>query len=243
MTITSADKMYINGMSSDEVGLYIDSPPSPPMPKRTYSGYTVPGRSESVTVPDDIFEDITLTAKAFVFDGLYQPEKIYSFISNAKTVYFSTSDQYFYKVKRVLGITPQYYNHGKRLLQVQFVCSPYRWARSNDYTAVSNGDGFKINGNIYCEPIYHLEGISGDVIFSVNGVKLEIFAINGEIYLDVAARKAYQIDEDGNKVIMLDKTIGRLWDMVLVPSQTADNIIKWSGSIDDVSVQKNERWV
>lgn len=243
MIFTSKDKMFINGISSDGVGLYIDSPPSPPMPKRTYSSYTVPGRSEAFTLADDLYEDITITVRAFVFDGLYQPEAIYAFISGAKTVSFSTSEQYFYKVKRVLGIVPQYRDHDKRFLQIQFVCSPYRWAQENDYKTVTNGEGFKIKGNFYCEPVYHLEGISGDVVFTVNGVPLEIYATNGEIYLDVAARKAYQIDTDGSKIVMLDHTVGCLWDMILMPSETEENIISWEGTISTVSVKMNERWL
>lgn len=243
MTILSTDKMYINDISSDTVGLYIDSPPSPPLANRTYSDYTVPGRSESFTLNDDVYEDITLTVKAYVFDGLHQPEDIYGYIATAKTVYFSSSDKYYYKVKRVLGIVPQYYDHDKRYLQIQFVCSPYRWARENDFVGVANGEGFKILGNIYCEPVYYLQGIQGDVTFTVNGVALKISTTNGNVYLDVAARKAYQIDTDGNKVVMLDNTVGRLWDMVLMPSSTEDNIISWDGTITAVTAKKNERWL
>jgi len=81
------------------------------------------------------------------------------------------------------------------------------------------------------------------VVLSVNTVELAITGITGDLCIDVERRKAYQIAEDGSMTLVLGNTTGKLWNMVLVPSATAKNVVSWTGSVAQVSVTKNERWL
>lgn len=241
----SPDKMLVNGVPSETVGLYVDRPPMPPMASEKVSTHDLPTQNGSVIRRMGVYDDITLTVKCYVFDGGYHPQDIYKYLSGAKTVSFSRVPDYFYKVKKVNGITPQYKQLGKNFLQVQFECEAFRYTVDNAPQTFT-GTEFTIynRGNVACDPVYKLV-LSDEATtekLTVNGEELEIAAttIAGEtIYVDVARKKVWMYADEAQTVIQR-LTSGSFWKQIL---QCGWNAVTVTGGIESVEVTKNERWL
>lgn len=239
----SPDKMLVNGVPSDTVGLYVDRPPMPPMASEEVRKYDLP--TGSVYQRTGYYEDITLNVKCFVFDGGYHPEEIYKWLSGAKTVLFSRCPDYLYKVKQVSGITPQYKQLGKNYLQVQFICEPFRYTVDNEPQTFDDAEFTIYNrGNVPCEPVFKiaLDSEATAESLTVNGEELEITAttIAGEtIFVDVPRKKVWMY-EDGVPTVIQNLTSGRFWAQLL---QAGWNTVEISSGITSVEVTKNERWL
>ena len=242
----SPDKMFLDGVCSDTVGLYVDTPPMPPMAEENVIEYDVPGLSGKLNRKTGTYQDITITVRCFVFDGGYHPGQIYKFLSNAKTLSFTRATGYFYQVKKVLGVTPQYQTSGKNFLNVQFVCSPFRYRKQNIPQAFSASPANVYNmGNIYSEPVYRLT-IKSDAqlaIFRVNGIALQILANaldTGTIVIDIPRKKIYKESSGDVLTIVQQYTSGAFWNMTL---NHGANELTWNSEITSVEVTANERWL
>lgn len=241
----SPDKMFVNGVCSDTVGLYVDRPPMPPMAAEKVSQFELPAQNGISYKREGYYDDVDLTVKCFVFDGGYNPQDIYKFLSAAKTVTFSRAPDYFYKVKKVRGITPQYKQLGKNFLQVVFTCEAFRYTVDNAPVNYTDSEFTVYNrGNVDCEPVYKLT-ISDEAIldfFYVNGewLKIQSAAVIGkDIYIDVPRKKVYYI-EDGIMTVCQRLTVGRFWNMTL---RQGWNTISRTEDILAVEIVRNERWI
>ena len=238
------DKMFVNGIASDTVGLYVDTPPMPPMAAEKVITSDIAGLSGNQYTHTGVYEDITVTVRCFVFDYGYHPKLIYGFLKDAKTLYFSEAAEWYYRVKRVAGVTPQYQVDGKNVINIQFVCDPFRYRRQNivqpfRYSPVT----IRNFGNVYCEPLYKLkfDPISQAIgaTFAVNDTSLQLLDLSGEVYVDLERKKIYK-SNDGVLTIVQDQTSGKFWNMVLEPGE---NTMTWTEKIESVEVITNERYL
>ena len=187
--ITGLDYIIINGVSSDTVGLYIDTPPMPPMQAKDFTSIHIPARSEDLILTGKGRKDIQIDITAYLFDDEQSadPESIYAYLDSAETLQTSKNDNFEYRVKRLLGITPSYKGHGKQLLKISFVCSPYRYATDNNMMELYNfPTSITNNGNTYCQPIFKLYG-TGEITLTVNeddDNKLIIPEVSGYVTAD-----------------------------------------------------------
>lgn len=168
--ITGRDYIIINGVSSDTVGLYIDTPPMPPMQAQNFQTVSIPNRPEVLTVRSITRADVQVDINAYLFDDdqSADPSAIYAFLDNAETLGTSKSEDFEYRVRRFLGVTPAYQGHGKQLLTLSFMCSPYRYSTDNDAAELMTFPNTVNNsGNVFCQPIYKLYGI-GELTLTVN---------------------------------------------------------------------------
>ena len=250
-TLVSQDKMYINGVSSDTVGLYIDTPPMPSFSDLSYSDFSTAGRSESMVLSNKMRENIVLHVNAYTFNYGADVNEIYGFIAGAKTVRFN-DDLYEYRVKKVKGIVPTYKNLGKNYLQIQFECSPYRYAVDNSPILTPNertssiSKVFQTVGNVYSEPKIILRGVAGETTVTVNGVPLHFDATtDGFIYIDIPRMKIYRLNQDEEyETMVMEKTQGAFWNFKFIPSETDYNAVTVQGDIlHGIAIYKNERWL
>lgn len=231
--MTGRDYIIINGVSSDTVGLYVDTPPMPSYQAPVTEAIVIPGRSETITVDQSTREDREVSISGYLFDDTaFEPDDLYSYLSTAKTLITSKSGKYFYKVNHLQSIIPTYQGNGKQFLQIVFQCSPYRYSVSNDVT-VYERDEFWVNntGSYYCQPIYKIYG-NGTIDFKVNGDeanKLIIPRVDG--YVTVDAEKILCHKEN-----VIVKSKGQIPFL-----QTGQNLIQTNAS--KVEIILNERWL
>lgn len=231
--MTGRDYIIVNGVSSDTVGLYVDTPPMPSYQAPVTEAIVIPGRSETITVDQSTREDREVPISGYLFDNTaFEPDDLYAYLSTAKTLVTSKSSKYFYKVNHLQSITPTYQGNGKQFLQIVFQCSPYRYAVDNK-TYIYDKDEVWIsnNGSYYCQPIYKLYG-SGTVQLTVNGDeenKLIIPNVDG--YVTVDAEKILCYKEN-----VIVKSKGQIPFL-----QTGENLIQTNAA--SIEITLNERWI
>lgn len=248
--LVSPDKMIINGVSSDTVGLTVDTPPMPPLAEEIVDEAFTFGRAESTVFKTGQYKNIEIAVKCYVLDYGYQPDQIYKYISGAKTLAFSSDDRYFYKVKKVLSVTPAYQGKGKNVLNVRFQCSPFKYNAINpEYTYTipdgeTSGTAQIYNaGSVYCEPMIWMaarvigSGTSG--VITVNGETVTIIpATSGEVYFDIPNMEVYTL-VGGTPTALQSSVSGKWWEFILPPGYSE---ISWSGGTA-IKITKNERWL
>jgi phage-related protein len=195
--LTSNDYFTVNGVSSATVGLWIDTPPVPPMSRQRVTTWQT-GVDMDFSSPDDVWEDITLTFAAYAFfkSAEFGMAAVYAFLANAQTLGLSRFANRFFKVRSLNQVTPAAEYDGQRIkLQIAFNCAPWKYHTGN--TAVTPASGTVTNpGTRYSRPVYKIAH-SGACALTVNGETLQIDATAASpIFIDAERMIAY--DESGN---------------------------------------------
>lgn len=202
--ITSRDYFTLDGVSSATVGLYVDTPPIPPLAKQRYTTWKT-GVDMDSTSPDDVFEDINISFSCYLFfRENFDLSAIYAFLQGKSTLQFSRFPDRFFKIRQIGGVTPQQQYMGSKIkFTVQFVCAPFKYHTANPETAVSGGT-IENPGTRFSRPVYKITH-SGACTLTVNGEVLEISAgAASPIYIDASRMFAH----DANGVNQTRNTKG-----------------------------------
>lgn len=229
--ITSSDYIIVNGIGSDTVGLYIDTPPVPPMAQQRYTDYQTGSDMDGCT-PDDAFENIRLTITAYqFFPDSFDNRAVYDFLKNPKTLQISRFDEYYFKVQKISGIQPESKSNGKRIkYTISFDCKPFKYAVENELSAIEKGT-ITNNGNRYSRPVWIVSG-AGERILWVNSQSINISGVSGNVCIDCEKMIAYT-----ETTIINAQTTGKFPFLAV-----GDNAVDWNENITSVYLQKNERW-
>lgn len=198
-TITSNDYFIVNGVSSETVGLYVDTPPVPPMAQQRVTTWQT-GIDFDSHSPDDVYENIELTFVAFAFQpDNFDFSSLYAFLANARTLQFSRFPLRYFKVVQVGAIQPVQRYDGNRIeFAITFICEPFKYYIVNPETDINPQHAVVENpGTRYSRPIYKItHPHNGNVILSVNGQALTInYQASSPIFIDTSRMIAY--DSDG----------------------------------------------
>lgn len=179
--------------TSNDIGIWVDTPPMPPMAEQVYREITIPDREENLTVADESYKDIQLAVKAYIFDNAYDMTTVYSWLRGAKKLRFK-DDDYYYRVKKVLPPTLNYQGHGKTMITLNFVVSPFRYFVV-DTTVISTTSTTTVQnlGNVYCRPQYKIFG-SGTITLKVddNSNAVTISGVDGYCIVDAERMLIYK---------------------------------------------------
>lgn len=207
LSIISPDYFVLDGISSETVGLYVDTPPIPPLAKQRYTTWKT-GIDMDSSSPDDVWENITLTFKCFIFmqNDNFDLSAIYAFIRGKSTLQYSRFPDRYFKIRQIGGITPsQSYDGHKITLTVQFVCAPFKYHTTNP--KFTPQDNVIVNpGTRYSRPLYHITqhetpgyGYDEEATIMVNGQALKIYFPDSysnpiDLIVDAERMIAYSID-------------------------------------------------
>lgn len=234
----SRDFLVVNNLhNSNEYGLYVDTPPMLAMAAQKTNVINIPGREESLYQTLDEYEDVTLNVKAYSFSNDYDIAQVYMWLRTAKRISFNSNPKYWFKVKKVNAITPNYSGHGKNLYTLSFVISPFRYL-SDDEAISSRNATFTVEnaGNVFCRPVYTIYA-QGDIsIATVDSEgneleKLEIFSVNGECMIDSERLVVYKDKE-------LLRTSGKIPLL-----QVGTNRFRTTGNIESITLRRYQREV
>lgn len=191
--IISPDYFFINGISSETVGLYVDTPPVPPMAKQRVAVWKT-GIDSDNSSPDDVWEPIQLTLSCYMFSKEnFDMSAVYAFLANARTLQISRFSSRYFKIMQVNAITPQQQHDGKRIkIQIQFACNPFKYHVSNPEIPITENK-LENPGTRYSRPLYKItHEVGGDTILSVNGQTCTInYQASSPIYIDAERMIAY----------------------------------------------------
>ena len=199
VTVTSPDYFLINGVSSETVGLYTDTPPVPPLAMQRVTVWNT-GVDMDGYSPDNVFENIQISIRAFTFfPETFNCSSVYAFLANAKTLMFSRFPNRFLKVVQVDAVQPEHSYDGKRIeLNITFTCEPFKYHTANAETTVTN-NRIDNPGTRYSRPIYKLtiEKTAYDAVLQVNGQNLTIDrAADSPIWIDTERMIAYDSETE-----------------------------------------------
>ena len=203
--LISGDFITVNGVSSETVGLWVDTPPVPPMARQRVTSWST-GIDMDESAPDDVWENITLNFSAYVFfrGTNFSLAPVYAFLADARTLAFSRFSGRYFKVRQVGQIAPAAQYDGERIkIQLQFVCAPFKYHISND--PVTPSGTIENPGTRYSRPVYAITH-SGACKLTVNGEQLQIAAgAASPIYIDAQRMIAH----DANGVNQTMHTTGK----------------------------------
>lgn len=236
--IKSPDWFMLDGESSEKYGVYVDTPPMPPMPERKRTVYSlVDGEEDGVTL-ENSWENVTISVKCYVFSSTYEPSEFYGWLQNKKNLQTSTHKNYVYRVKHVLGVQPEKQEEGKNLLTVSFVCSPFRYRADNEVIDIANGEAVECWGYLYARPIISAVTTSDTAEITINGEKFSL-NIPNNTNITINSEKMLVYGSDGTVYNQL--TEGK-FPLLSVTGEDEYNIIRYTG-LTDVRLRKNERWL
>lgn len=232
----SKDYFIINGeQSSNDFGLYVDTPPMQAMAEQHTSEIKIADREESLFITYNSYNDITLNITAYSFENSFNISAVYAWLRTAKTLKFNAQADRYYKVKKLMGIVPNYSGNGKNIITISMIVSPFKYF-TNDAPVTSTAKQFNVEnaGNIYCRPVYTIAG-SGDITIGTVDAqggeleKLTIYGVNGGCTVDVER-------------LMVTKDKVSLKSAGMLPIlQAGTNKIVVTGAVTSVSVKRNQR--
>lgn len=241
MDVLSDVKFYLNSVSSDTVGLYVDTLPVPGMGQMRYSSWTV-GADEDRAAPDWTFEDIEypITAYRFLPESLDDTE-LHAFLQNPQTLQLSTLPGVYFKIHGISVQTSSDFDNKRIRYDITLTLSPFRYATSNAEIELDSKSGtvVSVSGNRFAKPVFRIVGramtiLGGETItLTVNGQTFSAhIPDNATTYVDSDREITYS-----GGVLLRNNTDGKY--PLLSPG---DNVISWTGNPVSVNLTKNERW-
>ncbi len=236
VNLTSRDFFKINGVSSDTVGIFVDTPSVPPMAQQRRSTVSI-GNDEDFVTSDDIYENLKYSLTFYTFDrDNFDNSEIYAFLADAQTLEISRFPGFYFKVYQVSVSAPEReYNGQKVKYTVNFTLAPFKYKTDNEWITVSSGQIIKNTGTRYCKPTLEIAS-ANDTDFFFNGVLLKLYF--------PAEGKTVIVDSE-RKIVYDKNTNSLLWNFSsgkfpLLP--VGDTQITWGNpNVSDVKIRKNER--
>ena len=226
-----------NGVRCTDHGVYVLEQPPMTIPNECVTYTEIPGRPGSLATleGDDVYEDITLTAKCMIADPDGIPA-VAAWLKGGGTVTFANRPGGFYhaRISNQIPFEKILRGNPHRSFAVNFRCSPPFWYMSNpEEIAISTGSAVVVNpGSVYSEPIIHVYG-SGDATLVINDTVVELEGVEEGIILNSAIQEAYQ-----GETLHNEKMEGEF--PVLKPGE---NLISWSGDITRLVIAPNWRYL
>ena len=187
-----SDWIKINGIHSDALGIWVDTPPIPPMAKRRRTISQI-GFDEDVVTTLDSYDNLNITIYFYQIDGfnssdVYDNGDIFTFISSAQTLEMSRFEGWYYKVIDISAIQPvSQYNANKVKYAATFTVSPFKYKVGDEEIDIDNQTDIINNGTVFSKPIIRFSmATAGNVRINTNG---EYFFVN-----DVPANTQVVID-------------------------------------------------
>ena len=241
MELVSGAKFYFNSISSDSVGLYVDTLPIPNMGQMRYSQWMV-GADEDRSAPDWTFEDIEypITAYKFLPDSL-DDTILHEFFQNPQTLQLSILPGVFFKIRSIRVNAVGEYDNRRIRYDITLTLAPFRYNTNNDELLLDDQSGtvVQVEGNRYAKPVFRIIAraqtlIGGETIkITVNGQEFDVHIPDAATtYIDSDREIVYS-----NGYLLRDNALGKY--PLLSPGA---NLISWTGSPSAVYLTKNERW-
>ena len=230
------DYFIWNGVKSTDYGIHVSEHPPITLPAERTTQTNVPGRPGSLTTleGDDVYDDLLLTVTCFVTDTSRIAD-IGGWLKGGGKVTFANRLGGYYKARVVNQIPFDKILRGNPhcSFSVNFRCFPF-WYLENvaDITVTQSSSVITNPGSVYAEPVITVYG-SGTITLMVGTTIVELEDISGLVVIDSALKEAYR-----GTTLMNDHMTGEF--PVLVPGV---NGISWTGSVSQVVIQPNWRYL
>ena len=234
VNLVSKDYFKINGISSNSVGIFVDTPSIQPKAKQRVS-VSKTGNDEDLYTPDNIYDPIKYKLIFYTFDReTFDNSDIYAFLADAKTLEVSRLPGFYFRVLQVSEVTAERWDDGKYVkYTVIFTLSSFKYKTDNEWITLSSGDIVTNTGTRYCKPT-----------LEITGANETDFIFNGKIFKLFFSSEGQTVIVDSERKTVYDKNAkAYLWNFVAGEYpflSVGDTQVVWYNPAD-VKIRKNER--
>ena len=223
--------VLIDGMDTQQEDLRVTALPPIQIAQKRVKLIAIPGRSGYLTQWDGSYEEC-IKPTGFFYRGPF-PEKIAQFLLEGRTVTFSNEPDKVYDYR--IDITTDLIKTISTWHQfdVQFICNPVKREKDPSIITTESPVSLISTCNHKAYPTITITG-SGNVSLMVGTNEIELTDISPSIVIDGDLMKCYKGGELTN-----DKMTGDF--PVINPGETVS--VSWTGSITNIEILPNWRWV
>lgn len=226
---------FLSQNSYDDFGLVIEKRPLIPKPQRNIEYLQVPGRSGSLKVDDETYNDIIIPVQCgFKDDDVPgQADLVNAWLNGGEgqLIFSNQTDKYYLAhVSDQFDIAQERKVFGKFL--INFRCRPFKYAVTNTPITLTEAGTVTNPGNIDSEPVILLTG-SGSITLTINGVSIILADVVDYVTIDSVLKDSYK-----GTVLKNSKMTGEF--PLLIPGE---NTVSWTGTVTSVQITGNWRWL
>ena len=227
--------VIINNQNTKDLGFALVGRPSIPSSDKKYETIEVEGRDGALTKFIG-YQDLKFTLK---FNILFQNDikqklrEIKGLLSQAKTLAFDDSPNFFYKIKRCQISDTETIIKSSGVFSVEFHAEPFEFESSSvlEYDNPSNLI-IRNNTSYFSQPIIKIHGQDNIKLF-VNDELVEIKQINEGIVIDSEMQEAYYNNDNMNHQMLGDFPIFEI----------GENKIRTEGNVNKIEILPQWRWL
>lgn len=224
-----------NGISTDEVGIVVETPPDYEIPERNYEIIPVPGRNGDIVIDLNSYKNVVREYNIAIGeeDGDFSvlSSKIANWLYSGHG-YLRLEDSYLPEYYMMAAVIAP--NNIINILQqagratVQFNRKPQRFLKSGDRSIIVTKQTTLFNPTQFnSKPLIIVNG-TGSGVANIGGYSVKIDNLEDEITIDCELEESYKGTNNQNKKVTLSNGYP-----LLVPR---DNIVNFSGGITKVTI-------
>lgn len=224
-----------NGISTDEVGIVVETPPNYEIPERNYEIIPVPGRNGDIIIDLNSYKNVVREYDIAIGeeDGDFSvlSSKIANWLYSGHG-YLRLEDSYLPEYYMMAAVIAP--NNIINILQqagratVQFNRKPQRFLKSGDRPIIVTKQTTLFNPTQFnSKPLIIVNG-TGSGVVNIGGYSVKIDNLEDEITIDCELEESYKGTNNQNKKVTLSNGYP-----LLVPR---DNIVNFSGEITKVTI-------
>lgn len=225
--------VVINDVNSKSFpSLLIEELPAMQLPERKVEVIEVEGRSGTLTITDDCYNN-TQKIMTCKLRGNENVDEISSWLYNCEKVTFSNRPDRYYKAMLKGQVDFERSLANNRSFLVTFDCQPFGYLIDNSTITISkNNSSFKGKGTYWSEPIIKVYG-SGEINVTINNTQITLKDVNEYITVNSEKKRTHK-----DLTILNNKKIGNFPTL-----SYGNNTISWTGSVTKIEIIPNWRYL
>lgn len=238
---TSDYYFKINGVSSNEYGIFVDTLQPVPHAQQRYTTGTT---REPYGIPDDVFEPISYYISFYkFFPESMDDSTLRAFLVNGTVLQLSNYPDIYFKILTMNVIEVSGMHDNRRIdYRLSFALAPFRYGLENDWVTLSKGDTIENIGTWFSKPLIELYKPFGTITITINNVDYEFRGMTHDgggsrpgldhVFIDSQRLIVY----NGENEMYIGRDDGRYPRL-----EVGENTISWSGEVETVKIKVNWR--
>lgn len=234
--ILDASRIKINGVYTDEKGIYPKGRYEVPTPDEDIEIIYIKGRDGELTKKNG-YRNISFIVRFYIHADSFKTafRKAKPFILGAKTIQVDDDDEVYYKVKSLYIQPAENPMRTFGEFVVYFTLDPFQYETADSTRTITTRTTIN-NPGYESQPIITAQ-VAGTGRIYINGQEIVIQNINGSIIIDSELMNAYR----NNQGIITNLNNHMVGDFPVL--EHGNNVIDFDGDITKIEVNPRWRWV
>ena len=228
------------GVSSDAYGVVVTKLPPVMIPGRRDETIVVPGRSGALHRQDGAWDEMLLPVECYLpyeQGGSVAPlETLAAWLQGTDWLTLSNRPNRRFRARLTDAVTlsPLMEGFDDRIFALSFWADPFAYEAVPTVYTKTAAFSMTNPGSVFAEPLIELTA-TGDITLTIGDKTLAIADVPGSVIIDVAGGLIYSGATNLSGSAESDD-----WPLTLPTGETA---VSWGGSVTQVKIQPNWRWL